>query len=330
MLILALRVALAIGFCVDLFVAIIALFFQSAMGPLFDVPLKDPAATTIVGGEFVVVSLVYLAIFRAPLRYRALLWLVVLDQVFAVVLPAYEIARGNVAATWKTIGPMPFNALLAAVYLYALVKLEPPPPPSNSGTPDAEQRDPGEETSRQQPDELGDDFVYDVAARFNEMLTSNIDAVDNTLLALLAGIVAVALLTIDKARALETAHEYWVFGLLLAAAVTCVVGYFSGRPLLGFDERDGIRPLRFIPDFTVDPQGATAAAIYDLVQAGETNLRVRRFKKTTAILSMLVLLAGVIVLALARLTSPVVESGGGNHPEIGRTRPLAQPQGARS
>jgi len=122
-LLIVLRVALAIGFCVDFFVAIVALFFQSAMGPIFDVPLKDPAATTIVGGEFIVVSLVYLAILRAPLRYRALLWIVVLDQVFGFVLPAYEIARGNVAATWKTIGPMPFNALLAAVYLYALLRL---------------------------------------------------------------------------------------------------------------------------------------------------------------------------------------------------------------
>jgi uncharacterized membrane protein len=127
---LLLRVALAIGFCVDFFVAIVALFFQNAMGPLFDIPLKDPAATTIVGGEFVVVSLVYLTILRAPSRYRALLWLVVLDQAFAVVLPAYEIARGNVAATWKTIGPMPFNALLAGIYLYALLRSKP-----RTGTP---------------------------------------------------------------------------------------------------------------------------------------------------------------------------------------------------
>ena len=55
MLLKVLRIALAIGFVVDFSVAMLALFFQSALGPLLDIPLKDPAATTIAGGEFVVV-----------------------------------------------------------------------------------------------------------------------------------------------------------------------------------------------------------------------------------------------------------------------------------
>ena len=122
-----LRVALAIGFAVDFFVAILSLFFQSALGPLLDLPIKDPAVTTFAGGEILIVSLLSLALIRAPYRYRALLWLVVLDQLFALVLPAYEIARGNMAATWKTVGPMPGNVLLGGVYLYALVRLGPPP-----------------------------------------------------------------------------------------------------------------------------------------------------------------------------------------------------------
>jgi hypothetical protein len=46
-----------------------------------------------------------------------LLWLIALDQAFAAILPAYEIARGHVVATWKTIGPIPFNAALAAIYV---------------------------------------------------------------------------------------------------------------------------------------------------------------------------------------------------------------------
>jgi hypothetical protein len=125
MLLKVLRIALAIGFVVDFSVAMLALFFQSALGPLLDIPLKDPAATTIAGGEFVVVSLLYIAIFRAPQRYRALLWLVALDQLFGVLLPAYEIARGNVVASWKTLGPMPGNAILCAIYLYGLLKLRP-------------------------------------------------------------------------------------------------------------------------------------------------------------------------------------------------------------
>jgi uncharacterized membrane protein len=111
-----LRVAVAVGFCIDVLVAILALFFQSLLGPLFDIPLKDPALTTIAGGEYVVVALVYVLVFREPERYHALLWLCALDQVFAALLPAIEIARGNVVATYKTIGPIPINVLLAGMY----------------------------------------------------------------------------------------------------------------------------------------------------------------------------------------------------------------------
>ncbi len=112
------RVAVAIGFCIDIFVAVLALFFQPLLGPLFDIPVKDPALTTIAGGEYVVVALVYLLVFRDARRYRALLWLCALDQAFAALLPAIEIGRGNVVATPKTIGPIPFNALLAVVYAW--------------------------------------------------------------------------------------------------------------------------------------------------------------------------------------------------------------------
>jgi hypothetical protein len=112
-----LRIAVAIGAVIDAGVAILALFFQPLLGPLLDVPTKDPALTTIVGGEYVVVTLIYVALLRDLERYRGLLWLIALDQLFAAVLPAYEIARGHVAATWKTIGPIPVNVLLAALYV---------------------------------------------------------------------------------------------------------------------------------------------------------------------------------------------------------------------
>jgi hypothetical protein len=112
------RVAAAIGLCIDVGVAIVALFFQSLLGPLFDLPLKDPALTTIAGGEYVVVALVYVLVIREPQRYRALLWLCALDQAFAALLPGLEIARGNVIASPKTLGPIPVSAALALVYAW--------------------------------------------------------------------------------------------------------------------------------------------------------------------------------------------------------------------
>ncbi len=114
-----LRAAIALGALIDTGVAILALFFQSLLGPLFDIPAKDPALTTIAGGEYVVVALVYVLLLRDLERYRGLLWLIALDQLFAALLPALEISRGHVAATWKTLGPIPVNLLLVAVYVVA-------------------------------------------------------------------------------------------------------------------------------------------------------------------------------------------------------------------
>jgi hypothetical protein len=111
-----LRVALVIGALIDGGVAILALFFQNLLGPLLDVPTKDPALTTIAGGEFVVVTLLYVAILRGLDRFRGLLWIVALDQVFAAVLPAIEMARGNVAMTVKTVGPIPFSLALGIIF----------------------------------------------------------------------------------------------------------------------------------------------------------------------------------------------------------------------
>jgi hypothetical protein len=117
-----LRIALVIGAVIDGGIAIVCLFFQPLSGPLTDIPVKDPAFATFAGGEFLVVALLYLLILRNLERYRLLLWIVALDQVLAIVLPAQEIARGNIVATWKTIGPMPLSALLAAAYVWGAVK----------------------------------------------------------------------------------------------------------------------------------------------------------------------------------------------------------------
>ena len=112
-----LRAALAIGFAIDGFVALLALFAPAAMGPLLDVPVRDPAAATFAGGEFLVVAVLYAAIFRAPRRYRNLLWLVALDQTLAIILPLYEMQRGNLVATWKTVAPLGLSALLVVAYI---------------------------------------------------------------------------------------------------------------------------------------------------------------------------------------------------------------------
>ena len=117
-----LRVALVCGFAIDAGVGLLALFAQPLMEPLLDLPLKDPALTTILGGELLVVASVYAIVLRDPVRWRPLLWLCALDQFLGVLLPALEIARGHAPASIKTLGPMPFQLALVAVFIAGAVR----------------------------------------------------------------------------------------------------------------------------------------------------------------------------------------------------------------
>ncbi len=117
----ALRVALIVGCLIDAGIGLLALFAQPLIPPLLDVPVKDPALTTIFGGALLVLACIYALVLRDTERWRPLLWLCALDQTFGVLLPALEIARGNVPATLKTIGPMPFQAVLVALYVAGAV-----------------------------------------------------------------------------------------------------------------------------------------------------------------------------------------------------------------
>ena len=118
----ALRAGLAIAFGIDLYVGVIALFAPQLIAPLMDIPVHDPAFAQLAGGEFVVATLVYALAFRDPRRFRVLLWLCALDQVFAVVMPALAVAHGAIPSTWKTVAPIPFQALLALLFAFAAAR----------------------------------------------------------------------------------------------------------------------------------------------------------------------------------------------------------------
>jgi hypothetical protein len=95
------------------------------MQPLLDLPVKDPALTTILGGELLVVAAVYAIVLRDPVRWRPLLWLCALDQFLGVLLPALEIAHGHAPATIKTLAPMPFQLALVAIYIAGAASKQP-------------------------------------------------------------------------------------------------------------------------------------------------------------------------------------------------------------
>ncbi|HEV3086220.1 MAG TPA: hypothetical protein VGX96_03260 [Candidatus Elarobacter sp.] len=145
-----------------------------------------------------------------------------------------------------------------------------------------------------------------MAARFNEMLLANVDAIDTGLTAILAGTVAVVVFTIDKLRELQEPETWIALGLLAGATIACILGYSIGVPWRGFGNRDGIRPSLFIPDFARHASSATTTAARQLTKAGEINLTVRLWKRMLAVVALTFLIAGVTLVALARFNGKVI------------------------
>jgi len=118
----AVRVALVVGIVIDGFAGLLSLIAQPLLPVLLDVPVKDPAAVTLLGGELLVAAVIYTFPLRDPARFRPLLWLCALDQTLGVTLPGFEILHGHIPATVKTLGPMPFQLMLVALYVAGAVR----------------------------------------------------------------------------------------------------------------------------------------------------------------------------------------------------------------
>jgi len=84
--------------------------------PLLDIPMHDATLARLAGGEYVVAAALYALALRDPRRYRTLLWLCALDQLFAVVMPALALAHGEIPYGWKTVAPIPLQAVLALLF----------------------------------------------------------------------------------------------------------------------------------------------------------------------------------------------------------------------
>jgi hypothetical protein len=154
--------------------------------------------------------------------------------------------------------------------------------------------------------ELDDSFVYDVVTRFNESLIANIDAIDTAVTAVLAGNVAIAVFAIDKIRELHHTEECWAIGLLSGSLLACVFAYVIGFPV-GALRRDGTLPRRFIADVITRRDAATSSAIETAMQAGELNLTVRLWKRALVVAAIFLLLAGGVIVTLARLSGNMVQ-----------------------
>jgi len=114
---LVLRLALILGCAIDLCVGVVLVAAPQLAMPLFDVPVHDALIAAFAGVELIVAACVYAVALRDPERYRLLLWVCALDQLFAVIGPSVAVAHGAMPATFKVIAPIPLQAVLCAIFV---------------------------------------------------------------------------------------------------------------------------------------------------------------------------------------------------------------------
>jgi hypothetical protein len=126
---------------------------------------------------------------------------------------------------------------------------------------------------------LDDDmrFLYDVAARDNEGVVQNIDALDNGLIAVAVGIFAVALFVGDKWFVLEPAYRFVALTLLGESAIIALLGYFSTYLVKATEL---VRVGELIVEAGLYPKDAIERAITAFIVSGQSNRKVRLIKRT--------------------------------------------------
>jgi hypothetical protein len=126
---------------------------------------------------------------------------------------------------------------------------------------------------------LNDDmrFLYDVAARDNEGVVQNIDALDNGLIAVAVGIFAVALFVGDKWFVLEPTFRFVALTLLGESAIIALLGYFSTYLVKATEL---VRVGELIVEAGLYPKDAIERAITAFIVSGQSNRKVRLIKRT--------------------------------------------------
>ena len=146
---------------------------------------------------------------------------------------------------------------------------------------------------------LDDDirFLFDVVARQNESIVQNIDALDNALIAVAVGAIAIALFAADKWPDLEPQLRFAGLFFLIESAVCTVLGYVTAQ-FVGVEDEGVIRLADFAADFAVSPLGSTSSAIWAITRSAKTHTMIRRFKRTSMMLATgLAIVAAVLIVA---------------------------------
>ncbi|MBV8367575.1 MAG: hypothetical protein JO036_01375 [Candidatus Eremiobacteraeota bacterium] len=143
-------------------------------------------------------------------------------------------------------------------------------------------------------------FLYGETVRYNDGFVQSIDALDNGLIAIAAGIIGVALFTADKLGQLHPVERIAGLGMLFVSATTCAFAFVHGP-------RDIGSRLRFVVDFALDPAETTREAIERCALVGDDNARLCARKRRAAIAAVTLLFGSALLVLLSRAAGSVVQ-----------------------
>ncbi|MBV8133850.1 MAG: hypothetical protein JO282_15245 [Alphaproteobacteria bacterium] len=129
--------------------------------------------------------------------------------------------------------------------------------------------------------------LYDRAFEVNRDINSEIQGVESGLLAILAAVAAVVVLTIDKLT------DLGVFSLscIGTAFLVCGIGYLRGRDAW---RRKIWEPSRFFYDLILDPDETYRSAAIDLIKALRVAQGLLNEKRRWAMIAILTLIIGTL------------------------------------
>jgi hypothetical protein len=158
--------------------------------------------------------------------------------------------------------------------------------------------------NRPQESTLTPGLLIDVAARYNEALLANVDALDVALIAILGVDVAFAVFAIDKLQRLDCRTEWSAITCILFSACLCMLGYACTLWVY-----DNIAPEPLIADYRERGEAAMSAAIGALARRGRQNALIRGTKRIFALTAVMVFIVGGWTVA-----KPVIIEGAGDSP----------------
>jgi hypothetical protein len=131
------------------------------------------------------------------------------------------------------------------------------------------------------------ELLYDRAFEANRDVNAEIQGVENELLAILAAVAAVVVLTIDKMPDLGMLS----LSCVAAAFIVCGFGYLRGNAAW---RRKFADPRRFFYDLIVDPDEAHQSGAQDLIDALAVTRRLLIEKRRWAMVAIVALLVGTL------------------------------------